>query len=60
MAIPADSLFAIRTKVKQQAEEEERSELKKIVLEYDQRERTSGVEREPLVPLGQRTKNPHN
>ncbi|XJO78821.1 hypothetical protein BDV3_003204 [Batrachochytrium dendrobatidis] len=41
MELPADSLFAVSTLFKQQAEQEEKTRLKKLVLGYEERERSN-------------------
>ncbi|KAJ3089612.1 hypothetical protein HK102_005928 [Quaeritorhiza haematococci] len=45
MALPADSSFVISTRTKQEAEHEEKMQLKQLVLSYEERER-EGIRRD--------------
>ena len=38
MEVPSDSILAVSTRTKQEAEREEQQQLKKLVLNYEERE----------------------
>jgi hypothetical protein len=43
MPLPKDSAFAVSTKIKKEAELEEKMHLKRLVLNYDERERGAAI-----------------
>jgi hypothetical protein len=42
MVLPTDSSFVLNTRLKQEAELEEKLQLKRLVLSYEERERREG------------------
>ena len=49
MEVPSDSTLAVSTRTKQEAEREEKEQLKKLVLSYEEREEAAARQGERYI-----------